>query len=82
MSEAEIAELGAAVAEDGLSAHDELVQQLAEQATSISPVAAGVLVSHAEPEVARLRAFAVVASALVRKSATPDPRRRGTVLRT
>lgn len=71
MSESAIADLGIALDEDGLQAHRELVLELARQASPIAPVAAGVLASETEPDVARLRAFAVVASALVRKIATP-----------
>lgn len=79
MSAADIAALGVAIAEDGLRAHRELVRDLAAQATAIQPVAAAVLASEFEPDVARFRAFALVASALVRKMATAAGHRRGTV---
>ena len=80
MTEAEIADLGAAVAVDGLAAHRRHVEQLASQGVTVAPVAAGVLASEREPEVARLRAFAVVASALARKMSTLPDGHRGTVL--
>jgi hypothetical protein len=79
MAEADIADLGAAVAEEGLRAHRDRVLELASQATPFAPVAAGVLASESEPDVARLRAFAVVASALVRKKTTSTEHHHGTV---
>jgi hypothetical protein len=59
--------LAAGIAADGVCAHDSSLVALARRATmaGVAPVAAGVLLDHAEPTVVRERAFGFVARALL-----------------
>lgn len=68
LSIAAVERLAWAIERDGLVDHHHVVAEVAARAADagISPVLVGVLADPAEPEVARIRAFGIVALALAR----------------
>lgn len=64
-----LADLGARVASDGITAHSGDALVVGDVALAVAPAAATVLADLGQPEVARLRALAVASSAVLRNPA-------------
>jgi hypothetical protein len=64
----QLLDLAWALSSDGLDGHEGSIRQVvtAARAAGVSPVVVGVLADPSEPEVARLRAFGQVVTALAR----------------
>jgi hypothetical protein len=74
MSSSDLSQLGWDLASDGFVGREAAVRQVVRSARSagVSSIAAGVLSDPQEPEVARMRAFGLVAAALAVHDARPS----------